>query len=192
MKLTWTGIGFTLFITAFCLELYPLVNAFWTRTALQPQNSPALDFSWSNRYNNLFLSNRETVPVKNTFTYYGNCMTNALKCALAIAVAFSSIIGRAGQLECLIVCCFGVVGFELNRQIIQENIGSDAFGSCYIFTFGGFMGLFLGLFEMLRVRKERFRIHEQSIKKYNGSDDSILMAALGSLIIFALFPLLAY
>jgi hypothetical protein len=52
-------------------------------------------------------------------TAYGNCISNAMKCALAVVVAFSSVLGKAGQLECLIITVVGVVGFELNRQIIQ-------------------------------------------------------------------------
>lgn len=73
-----------------------------------------------------------------------------MKCALAVVIAFSSILGRAGQLECLFVSITGVIGFELNRQVLQERVGSDAFGTFYIFTFGGFMGLILGLFLYLR------------------------------------------
>lgn len=62
-----------------------------------------------------------------------------------MAVAFSAVLGRVGHLECLIVAVFGTVGFELNRQIIQQNQGIDTFGTFYIFTFGGFMGLALGV-----------------------------------------------
>ncbi len=73
-----------------------------------------------------------------------------MKCALSVVIAFSSILGRAGQLECLFVSIIGVIGFELNRQIILERIGSDSFGTFYIFAFGGCMGLVLGLFLLLR------------------------------------------
>lgn len=38
-RLVWSGIGFTFFITALCIELYPLVNAFWTKTGLQINNT---------------------------------------------------------------------------------------------------------------------------------------------------------
>lgn len=148
-RLAWSGIGFNLFITAFCLEYYPLINDFWTKTRIQSVNSPALDFSYDARYYNLYLANRDTLPT-GELTGYGNCLTNALKAALAMAVAFSSVLGRAGQMECLIINIIGVIGFELNRQLIQERIGSDAFGTFLIFTFGGFMGLALGLLSYLR------------------------------------------
>lgn len=52
---------------------------------------------------------------------------------------------------------FGTVGFELNRQIIQGNQGDDAFGTFYIFTFGGFMGLILGLFSLIREKRSEGR-----------------------------------
>lgn len=143
-RLAWSGIGFTFFITAFCIEVYPLVNSFWTKTAIQSNNSPTLGFGYDNRDYNIFLSDRETSP-NSARTFYGNSLTNAIKCALSVAVAFSAVLGRVGHLECLIVAVFGTVGFELNRQIIQQNQGIDTFGTFYIFTFGGFMGLALGL-----------------------------------------------
>jgi hypothetical protein len=48
----------------------------------------------------LFLSNRETNPKDPavSLTLYGNCITNAMKCALAVAIGFSSILGKASQL----------------------------------------------------------------------------------------------
>jgi hypothetical protein len=148
--LAWSGIGFTFFILAFSIEVYPLINDFWTKTGIQ-SNNVALDFSNGNKDYNIFLSDRETAT-GGTATYYGNSITNAIKCALSVAVAFSAVLGRAGHLECLLVSAFGVVGFELNRQIIQQNQGTDTFGTFYIFTFGGFMGLGLGLLSLIRER----------------------------------------
>lgn len=75
----------------------------------------------------------------------------SIKCGLSILVAFSSILGRAGPLECLIVSLFGAMGFEFNRQIIS-NLAQDSFGTFSIFTFGGFMGLALGLILYFRER----------------------------------------
>ena len=125
-------------------------------------------------------------------TAYGNCLTNALKAALAMAVAFSSVLGRAGQMECLIINIFGVIGFELNRQIIQERIGADSFGTFIIFTYGGFMGLALGVLSYLREKNPENTIDETSLKKYNGDESTVLFSLLGAIIIFLLFPFLAY
>lgn len=44
------------------------------------------------------------------------------------------------------------MGFELNRQIIS-NMGQDSFGTFSIFTFGGFMGLALGIILYLKERR---------------------------------------
>ena len=95
-KLVWSGIGFTFFITALCIELYPLVNAFWTKTGLQTNNTQT-SFSFESKIYSLLLTDRETGST-NAVTYYGNSITNGLKCALSVAVAFSSILGRAGHL----------------------------------------------------------------------------------------------
>ncbi len=189
-RLAWSGIGFTFFIIAFCIEVYPLINDFWTKTGIQSNNSP-LDFSEANKYYNIFLSDRETAT-EGKATYYGNSITNSIKCALSVAVAFSAILGRAGHLECLLVSAFGTIGFELNRQIVQQNQGTDTFGSFYIFTFGGFMGLGIGLLSFIREKGETYRLDRKSMKRYVGSEYSVLFAIFGALIIFALFPLLAY
>ena len=52
------------------------------------------------------------------------------------------------------MCIVGTIGYELNRQLIQERIGTDSFESFIVFTYGGFMGLALGLFAYLREKKE--------------------------------------
>lgn len=189
-QLIWSGIGFTFFITAFCIEVYPLVNDFWTKVGLQSNNTTP-NFDFSNKSFNLYLSDRETGTGGN-ITFFGNSLTNAIKCALSVSIAFSALLGRAGHLECLIVSVFGVIGFELNRQIVQENQGTDTFGTFYIFTFGGFMGLALGLLSMLRERKAMNQLDRASMKKYTSSEYSSAYAAFGALIIFALFPLLSY
>jgi hypothetical protein len=90
-RLIWSGIGFTFLITAFCIELYPLVNDFWVKTAIIPSNS-SINFQTTSYQ--LYLSN-VNMPSNQI---YGNCITNAIKCALAVAAAFSSILGRAGPL----------------------------------------------------------------------------------------------
>lgn len=111
------------------------------------QNGPG-NQDFSDKYYTLKISN------SNLFVdeAWGNCITNAIKCGLSIAVAFSSVVGRAGPLECYIVSGLGIVGFELNRQIIQK-LAPDSFGSFYIFTFGGFMGLAMGFLLRLREKK---------------------------------------
>lgn len=54
----WSGVGFSLLITAICLVYYPLANAFWTKTRIQ-QNPVVNDFS--NREFKILGSNYETV-----------------------------------------------------------------------------------------------------------------------------------
>lgn len=104
-RLTWTGIGFAFLITAICVELYPLINAFWTKARIQ--NNPVANTFTDTKYFTLFVSNRD-IP---TGANYSNTISTCFKCALAVLAAFSSILGRAGSLECLIVSLFGIVGF---------------------------------------------------------------------------------
>jgi len=92
----------------------------------------------------------------------------------------------------LVVTIVGVIGFELNRQVMQQNNGSDAFGTFFIFTFGGFMGLALALCEKLRERREEYQIAAASLKKYDSAEQSALYSLFGALLIFALMPVLAF
>ncbi len=58
-KLMWSGIGFTFFITALCIEVYPLINNFWTKAKIQSNNMNSPDFSFDKKGYSLYLTNRE-------------------------------------------------------------------------------------------------------------------------------------
>lgn len=164
------------------IQMYPLVNAFWTKVRIVAW--PVVEDFTSKDYD-YFLANADI----GSANLYGNSMTNAMRAALAVVVAFSSILGRAGALECLIVSVFGIVGYELNRQILI-NIGIDGFGTYSIFTYGGFMGLALGV--LLKFKEDR--AEESSTEKHAFNNASLFTASyalFGSLIIFALFPTLS-
>jgi hypothetical protein len=90
-RLVWSGIGFTFFITVLCIEIYPLINDFWTKARINYSTTPIY---FSNTNYELYLSNANLPSGK----LYGNCITNAIKCALAVSAAFSSILGRVGPL----------------------------------------------------------------------------------------------
>jgi len=75
---------------------------------------------------------------------YGNTAVGALKCALALVIAFNAIGGRGGPLEAIIIVIFGTVTYELNRQILSRFSVNQG-GSATIFEFGGFMGLAISL-----------------------------------------------
>ncbi len=86
-------------------------------------------------------------------------MITAFKCAIAIIVAFSCIIGRAGLLEIYLMTIIGTIGFEFNRQLcyrkFQTSVDTfgDPFGTMNVFVFGGFMGLGAALFLLCREGK---------------------------------------
>lgn len=103
-RLSWSSLGFSLLITATCVELYPLVNALYTKSIIQ-QNPIVNNFS--NSKFSIFLSNYDIATGAN----YSNTITTAFKCALSLVVAFSSILGRAGPLQCLILAVLGTFGF---------------------------------------------------------------------------------
>jgi hypothetical protein len=93
-------------------------------------------------------------------------------------------------LECLLVTGIGAVGFELNRQVIL-NLAIDSFGTYFIFTYGGFMGLAMGF--ILRLKENKVEGHTTEKHELNTSSVFATTYSLfGTLIIFALFPVLAY
>lgn len=139
--LIWNGIGFSLLITALAIEVYPLVNAIWAKAHIHTNQFMNDSFKTKEIY--LYLANLDST------SYENNTIPAAIKSALAIIIAFSSVIGRIGPLECLIMTVVGLFGYELNRSI-NINLGQDSFGTFSIFAFGGFLGLTLGLFMALR------------------------------------------
>lgn len=149
-------------------------------------------FTTGKFYNNLYLSGQEyNIDLTNVndtrFVPDGATLTQAIRCALANCVAFSSILGRAGPLEAFFVALFGTIGFELLRDLVIL-LGLD-YGEAYIiFVYGGFMGLFMGLFRSFREKGER-RTTENS-PKYTGNHVSVAISFLGAVVLFAVFPIL--
>lgn len=133
--LLWSALGLSFLITALTIQVYPLINAFWAKTGLNSTN--IYSDSFSNQPFYLFLANMDCS------TYENNTITAAVKCSIAVIVAYGSVIGRVGPLECLIMTVVGTIGYEKNRTIVM-GIGQDVFGSFTVFTFGGFLGLTVG------------------------------------------------
>ncbi len=77
-------------ISALVIQLYPLINAFWTKLSIFP-NYLFQDF-FSNNGFSLYLANFDS------FQATGNTVTGAIKCSLAIIIGFTGIIGRSGPL----------------------------------------------------------------------------------------------
>lgn len=62
-KLLWSGLGYTFFIMAFVIQLYPLVNEFWTKVHLMGKNiqgNTVSSFSDSN-YSWAYYLNRDSM-----------------------------------------------------------------------------------------------------------------------------------
>jgi hypothetical protein len=106
----WTGLGFTLLITALSVEMYFMMNVFWSKAGII-DISP--DKFKDSQYYNFSLANLNLDTPQLMAS-----ITGGFRCGLANLVAFSAIIGRAGPLEALFVVIFGTIGYELNRQII--------------------------------------------------------------------------
>jgi hypothetical protein len=176
--LVWSGLGFNLMLTCFAIQLYPLFNALWGKLHLHQTAD-----SFSNKGFTLSLAAMDGT------NYQNNSVTGAIKCAISLVVAFGSLIGRVGPLECLVLAVVGTAGYELNRSIVG-GIGQDLFGSFTIFGFGGFMGVISGI--IMRVRERRKFINTTRHERVEGSSQMAIYSLMGSGAIFVLFPLLAF
>lgn len=173
--------GFSLLITALSLEMYFLMNCFWNKATIMYTADETVQFRDIDKTYDLYLTN---VSSPNDFMA---TITGGFRCALAMMVAFSPIMGRAGYLEAALVVIFGTIGYELNRQII-ENYSNDSGGTSSIFVFGGFMGLMIGI---LRKIKEKGTSSTERHENYTANGFSASMAFLGTLFIWVFFPILA-
>jgi hypothetical protein len=88
--MAWSGMGFALLITALCFEFFFMFNAFWIKADVL--NESETYFSSETKTFNIYLSYQDQQEV------YGSTITGAFRCSLAVLIAFSSIIGRAGPL----------------------------------------------------------------------------------------------
>jgi len=116
----------------------------------------------------------------------GNESAGAMRCALAIVVASSGIIGRGTPIDYLLLSVVGTFAFELNRQL-AANIGLDHFGTFTIFGFGGAVSLGMGIL-FLSMEPVRGR----SRKEIESSKTSVSQSLLGSIVMFLFFPVLLY
>lgn len=80
---------------------------------------------------------------------------------------------------------FGTFGFELNRKLILL-LGLDYGGSFSVFTFGGFVGLFLGIMLNCKYKGEN---ETGRNRHYTGNSFSVSLSLMGNLIVWALFPI---
>ena len=167
--LAWSAVGFNLLIAALSVQLYFFAQLFWAK-ALQRGRS---------------FKTYEDSPISYApFDADFGSMNEAVKCALAVVVAFSSLLGRAGVLEAYLLAMGGTVVYELSRQVLLKVTDCEV-GSAKIFLFGGALGTLCSL--MLRRTEASTRDHPNNVTSTRASTTALL----GLLLTWVLFPLLA-
>ena len=166
-------------MTAISIQIYPLVNSLWTEAGIFDNLN--VNFQNSNNENKFkfFLASFDNNLSTN------NNISGAFRCAIALVVGCSGMLGRATPLNYLLFAILGAFTFEINRQVIA-NIGIDHFGSFTIFGFGGFASLGSGL---IFCAKENLSKREDQLIT---SKTSAPLSLLGTLVIFLLIPILAF
>lgn len=174
----WTGLGVTFLLTAFAIQCYPLANSLWTELAIFNNPNPNMTDTTENNFAFFLASFDNNLSTNNN-------ITGCIRCALALVIGCSGILGRAAPMDYLIFAIMTTFSFELNRQIVA-NLGIDHFGSYTIFGFGGFVSLGQGLLFLLM---EDTSNRETELK---ASQTSLSFSLIGSLVIFTLVPVLAF
>lgn len=153
-----------------CVQLYFLINVFWIKTQLQ-------------QYDRTFKTHEQNYLYLHGQPNYGN-MNEALKCSLAIIVAFSSIIGRAGILEAYFLSVFGTIVYELSRQVFLKVTDHEV-GTAKIFLYGGVLGTICSLL----IHRSEKPIKDN--RNFAPSTYSTITTLLGLMMVWVLFPLLS-
>ena len=102
-------------------------------------------------------------------------------CAFAMLIILGAILGKANNLQILIIMIIGIMLFPLNEQILFTHLDvSDIGGSMYIFAFGGFFGL--AATWMLNYANARNNIN------YTTNITSNTFAMIGTLFLWIFWP----
>lgn len=102
-------------------------------------------------------------------------------CAFAMLIVLGAILGKANNLQILIIVVIGIMLFPLNEQILFTELDvTDIGGSMYIFAFGGFFGM--GATWMLNYANARNNIN------YTTNINSNTFAMIGTLFLWVFWP----
>jgi hypothetical protein len=179
--LHWTGLGCCFLIVVLVLECYPLVNRMWSDVVIFDNPRLATASVQSGGFD-IFLGSLDNV--QNT----GNSIAGGLRCALAIVVGFTGVIGRVTPLDIFIFSFVGMFAFELSRQIVA-GMGVDQFGTFTVFGFGGWMGVGAGLVLLGLeggIGRRRPEVELSTIRT------SVYISMMGSIVMFVFMPVLAF
>ena len=114
---------------------------------------------------------------------YGSSFSDAFRCCISMTVMYSVLHARIGLLETFGCTVAGNVAYEVNRQILQRISCVDNGGSMTIFAFGAAFGLTIAI---ILDRRHSTLLHP----KYKASRESTLLAFVGTLFVWCLFPVL--
>lgn len=102
-------------------------------------------------------------------------------CAISVLIAVGAVLGKANNLQLLLIAIIAIMLFALNEQILfTEYDVSDIGGSMYIWTFGGFFGL--GATLLLNYAPSKNNIN------YTSNITSNTFAMIGTLFLWCFFP----
>ena len=172
----------TLLIFVLSIEHYFLVKAFWEKAGTNDPNSLK---TWAQ--NDYVVDKISLVNVgqdrftTSAFSHYS--FVDAIACALANVIAFSSLVGRVQLAEVFYLAILGTFFYEVNNQLIWRFIITDIGYGMRIFLFGGVMGFFSSLLLGIKNKKQTEKHH-----KYFSLYATRCLSLVGLVIIFCTFP----
>lgn len=180
-KSAFSGMTFTLVIFALTVQHFMLFRAFWYKAGTSDiQNSTK---SFSESYDLVTLSNIGNDRQTTTMLPSGP-FVEGIACALSMAVAFNSVVGRIGLLETFVMTFLGTFFYEVNAQLHWRWYITDNSFNYRIILFGSILGIAIAVF----LDKRETTVRHQS---YQSVYKVMALALFGFLFMFVSLPILS-
>lgn len=138
VRSSFSGMTFTLVIFALTVQHFMLFRAFWSKAGANDIVNSAKSFS--SPYHLVTLSNYAVDRQLTTLLPSGP-FVEGITCALSLAVAFNTVVGRIGLLELFFLTLFGAFFYEVNAQLHWRWFITDNGFNYRIILFGATLGI---------------------------------------------------
>jgi hypothetical protein len=188
---SFSGMGLTLLIFGLTLEHFFLIKAFWEKAGVSDPNNSKSFRSGSDVFKIGFVNfaqdrydPRTGTTLEHAVQFFTHhSFVDAIACALANVVAFSSLVGRIKIIESFFLSLLGTFIYEINNQLLWRYYVSDTGYGMRIFIFGGIMGL---ISSVILAKKDTTINHPRYMSIYSSRG----LGLLGLCFSFCFFPCL--
>lgn len=180
VRSSFSGMTYTLIIFALTIQHFMFFRAFWNKAGTNDIQNSTKDFGSS--YDLVTISNYGNDRQVTTLLPSGP-FVEGITCALSLAVAANSVIGRIGLLELFFLTLFGAFFYEVNAQLHWRWFITDNGFNYRIILYGSTLGVFSALF---LGKRDTTKLHGSYRSEYR----IMAFALLGFVFMFITLPIL--